>query len=165
MPELTSRDKSSQDQSSKAGASADHDTDPKTAGAQAENMQGLQSPEAAARAAIKQAGLPIDHLIPDNVVSFDHKKDGSFTLKLGGEVRIKIDNVTLVMTQSISGRFAGNSIVDVKGIYGEKKVAFFTGKGNITKMGVEGDLFVVNTDNSAAERIEFKVSKMREVSV
>ena len=135
------------------------------AGAQQSYMQGLRSPADRARSAIRASGLPIDHLIPDSAVAFQHKKDGSFTLKLAGEVKIKIDNVTLVLTQSISGKLGSGKMDDVKGIYGVKKVMFFTGRGNILTMAVKGTKFVVTTDNSNAESIEFSLDRIRDVKV
>lgn len=134
------------------------------AGAQQEYLAGLRSPADRARSAIRDAGLPIDHLIPDNAKAFEKKKDGTFTLQLAGEKKIKIDNVTLVMTQNISGKLGSGTMENVKGIYGIKKVMFFSGRGNILRMFLRGSKFVVNTDHDSAKEIVFEIADIKDVS-
>lgn len=140
---------------------AERDAD--QAKAQQEYMQGLRTPAAQARAAINAAGLPIAHLIPDNAVAFQKAKDGTFTLKLAGEKKYQIGRVTLTLTQNISGKLGSGKMSDVKGISGTKKVAFFSGTGNITNMFIRGSKFVVNTDHSSAKEIEFDISDIQDL--
>ena len=108
----------------------------------------------------RASGLPLSKFIPDDVTSFEQKPDGSFTLKLPKEVRIKIGATTLVLTTSIGGKLGAGEMTNVSGIYGEKKVAFITGKGNILDIKREGDELVVHTDNSMAQEMRLKLADL-----
>lgn len=147
---------------------ASHTTDDATMGAsreqqgaQAEYMQSLQSAAERARAALRKAGLPIDHLVPDSAKAFQQTPDGKFTLDLGSEIKTKIDNVTLVMTSKVEGVLSSGKMTDVKGVYGEKRVLFFKGKGNVTALQVKGDVLIVNTDHPDAAEIELSISALK----
>lgn len=122
--------------------------------------QSLAKPAVKCRAAFRAAGLPLSKFIPDDVTSFEQKPDGSFTLKLPKEVRIKIGATTLVLTTSIGGKLGAGEMTNVSGIYGEKKVAFITGKGNILDIKRQGDELVVHTDNSMAQEMRLKLADL-----
>lgn len=164
MPERTTTSEQVTD-STRGPARADAEqADPRARDAQADYVRSLGSPAQRARNAIRGAGLPIDHFIPDNAVSFDQKPDGGFTLKLAGDVRKKIGETTLVLTANISGKLGSGSMTDVKGIYGEKKVAFITGRGNVQTVTRAGEELVIQTDHSMAKEIRLKVADVRGVS-
>lgn len=130
--------------------------------AQTDYLRSLQSqtPAQQARAALDANKLPIGPLIPDTATSFTQTPDGRFTLELPSEVRMKSGNVTLVLTPKIEGVMAAGQMTDIKGVYGEKKVMFFSGKGNVLSMKVNGDMLIVETDHSQAKEVEMKISDL-----
>ncbi len=164
MPELQQQQTQTTDQSRTPARQQGQDADPRARNAQAEYARGLAgTPAQRARAAIKGAGLPLDHMIPESAKAFEQKPDGSFTLQLAGDVRHKIGDVTLVLTSNISGKLGAGTLSNVSGIYGEKKVAFITGKGNVKTVNRAGDELVITTDHSMAKEIRLKVADVQAV--
>ncbi|MFN3202895.1 MAG: DUF538 domain-containing protein [Bradymonadia bacterium] len=139
-----------------AGHTGTQDLDQRNA--QTEYLRTLKSPAQQARAALEQFGLPLGGLIPDSVTAFNIGADGRFTLELEKEHRIKNGNVTLVLTPKIEGVMSQGQMTEVSGVYGEKKVMFFSGKGNVLEMKVDGEKLIVQTDHSQAKEIELDVS-------
>jgi hypothetical protein len=161
MPQLDKDQSRATDQSQSTTQTGQAGADGGKRDAQGDYARSLVSPAQKARSALKAAGMPLDTMIPDNVVAFEQKPDGSFTLKLGSDVRRKVGDVTLVLTTNISGRLGSGTLTDVSGIYGEKKVAFITGKGNVTKVTRAGDELVIETDNSMAKEVRVKVAALK----
>jgi hypothetical protein len=163
MPEHQQQQTQTTDQTRNTSRQQGQDADPRARDAQADHVRGLASPAQKARSALRNAGLPLDHMIPESAKAFDQQPDGSFTLQLAGDVRHKIGDVTLVLTSKISGKLGSGTLTNVSGIYGEKKVAFITGKGNVQTVTRAGDELVITTDHSMAKEIRLKVADVKAV--
>lgn len=116
------REESRQEQKS-AEKAVEQDTDDLTkrqGKTQVEYMRSLGKPAERARAAFRAAGVPLDKLLPEDVVSFEHKADGSFVLKLARELKIHIGTQALLLGTTISGILGNHEIRHLMGIATER---------------------------------------------
>ncbi|MCK6575425.1 DUF538 domain-containing protein [Myxococcota bacterium] len=119
-------------------------------------MQSLGKPAERARAAFRAAGIPLDKLLPEDVVSFEHKADGSFVLKLARELRVNIGPHALLLGTTISGVLSMQHIRQLVGIGVERT------QGNNVQTARAGRLSFLNgellleTDDAALKKINLR---------
>lgn len=123
---------------------------------QVEYMRSMGHPAERAKAAFRAAGIPLDKLLPTDIIAFDHKADGSFVLKLARELKVHIGGQALLLGTTISGILSMQHIRQLMGISTERTNENAVTRGKVGRLSFLNGELLIETDNAALKKINLR---------
>jgi hypothetical protein len=123
---------------------------------QTDYMRSLGKPAERAKAAFRAAGIPLDRLLPEDIVAFEHKADGSFVLKLARELRVNIGPHSLLLGTTISGILSMQHIRQLSGIGVERTQGNAVHSARAGRLSFLNGELLLETDDAALKKINLR---------
>ncbi len=130
---------------------------------QVEYLRSLGKPSERAQAAFRAAGIPLDKLLPEDVVAFEHRPDGSFVLKLARELQIHIGGQALLLGTTISGVLALHEIRNLQGMSSQRTQGNATSSSRIARLTVQNGELVLDQDAGGQKQSRVKTEALGDV--
>lgn len=130
---------------------------------QVEYMRSMGKPAERAKAAFRAAGIPLDKLLPEDIIAFEHKADGSFVLKLARELTIHIGGTALLLGSTISGILSMQHIRQLRGISVSKSHENAVTTGKVGHLSFLNGELLLDTDNAHLKKINLRGEALGDV--
>lgn len=131
---------------------------------QVEYMRSVGHPAERAKAAFRAAGVPLDKLLPEDIVAFEHRADGSFVLKLARELKVHIGGQALLLGTTISGILSMQHIRQLMGISTERTHQSAVTTGKVGRLSFLNGELLLETDNAAMKKINLRGEALGDLS-
>jgi hypothetical protein len=131
---------------------------------QVEYMRSMGKPSDRAKAAFRAAGIPLDQILPADIVAFEHKADGSFVLKLARDLKIHIGGQALLLGSTISGILSMQHIRNLRGIGIQKTHENAVTTGKVSHLSFLNGELLLETDNAALKKINLRGEALGDIA-
>ncbi len=149
MADRILREESKQTQKSDPVADLEAVVQARSVEAQTEYVRSLGKPAERAVAALQSAGIPVSRLLPSEVVSFEHRADGGFILKLARELVVHIGAQALLLGTTVTGIIGQRELRQLSGLRVSGPGGSAGAAGRVHRLTVMGAEVSLKSDESA----------------